>query len=193
MQALPANAALIVIDVQQAFDQPSWGERNNPDAEANIASLIAFWRASERPVIHVHHHSAHTDGLFHPSKPGARVKPEAAPLEGELIILKHVNSAFISTGLEQHLRGKAIDTVVIVGITTDHCVSTTARMAGNLGFTSYVVADATATFERRGFDGRVYSAEQMHDTALASVHGEFATVVVSANLRGPALTTALTH
>ena len=76
MQALPANAALIVIDVQQAFDQPSWGERNNPDAEANIASLIAFWRASERPVIHVHHHSAHAEGLFHPSKPGARVKPK---------------------------------------------------------------------------------------------------------------------
>ena len=101
------------------------------------------------------------------------------------MISKNVNSAFIGTGLEQHLRGNAIDTVVIVGITTDHCVSTTARMAGNLGFTSYVVADATATFERRGFDGRVYSAEQMHDTALASLHGEFATVVVSANLQGP--------
>ena len=185
MQALPATAALIVIDVQQAFDQPSWGQRNNPDAEANIARLLAFWRASKRPVIHVHHHSAHAEGLFYPSKPGARVKPEAAPLAGELVIVKNVNSAFIGTPLEQHLRSHAIDTVVIVGITTDHCVSTTARMAGNLGFTSFVVADATATFERRGADGRSYSAEQMHDTALASLHGEFATVIVSADLLGP--------
>jgi nicotinamidase-related amidase len=176
------NAALIVIDVQQAFNAPSWGERSTPQAEANIAALLAFWRASGRPVIHVHHHSAHAAGLFYPGKVGARVKPEAAPLAGEPVILKNVNSSFIGTDLEQHLRTRGINTVVLVGITTDHCVSTTARMAGNLGFTTYVVADATATFERRGYDDRHYSADQMHDTALASVHGEFATVLDSASL-----------
>jgi nicotinamidase-related amidase len=176
------NAALIVIDVQQAFNAPNWGARNNPQAEQTIAALLAFWRAGKRPVIHVHHHSAHAEGMFYPGKLGASVKPEAAPLEGEPVIFKNVNSSFIGTDLEQRLRAAGIDTVVLVGITTDHCVSTTARMAGNLGFTTYVVADATATFERRGHDGRHYSADQMHDTALASVHGEFATVVDSASL-----------
>lgn len=176
---LAMNAVLLVIDVQQAFNDPSWGQRNNPHAEATIAALLAFWRASKRPVIHVHHHSARPEGLFHPSRPGAQVKPEAAPLAGETVICKSVNSAFIGTDLEQRLRAAGASTLVIVGITTDHCVSTTARMAGNLGFTCYVVADATATFERRGHDGRSYSADQMHDTALASLHGEFATVVTS--------------
>lgn len=179
---LPDNTALIVIDVQQAFNDPSWGPRNNPDAEATIARLLGSWRAAKRPVIHVHHHSSYPEGMFHPSKTGAAVKPEAAPLEGEVVILKNVNSAFIGTDLEQRLRASGVATVVIVGITTDHCVSTTARMAGNLGFTTIVVADATATFERRGHDGRSYSAEQVHDTALASLQGEFATVVVSEQL-----------
>ena len=185
MEALTSNTALIVIDVQQAFNDPVWGQRNNPEAETVIAALLAFWRESKRPVIHVHHHSPHAQGLFHPQKAGAQVKPEAAPLTGEQIFVKSVNSALIGTGLEQHLRMQAIDRLVIVGLTTDHCVSTTARMAGNLGFKTYVVADATATFERRGHDGRSYSADQVHDTALASVHGEFATVVGSASLLGP--------
>lgn len=184
MEALPSNTALIVIDVQQAFNDPAWGQRNNPHAEKVIAALMAAWRASARPVIHVHHHSAHPEGLFHPQKPGSQVKPEAAPLTGEPVFVKSVNSALIGTGLEQYLRAHGIEALVIVGITTDHCVSTTARMAGNLGFTTYVVADATATFARRGHDARSYSADQMHDTALASVHGEFATVIASASLLG---------
>lgn len=181
---LPDNTALIVIDVQQAFDDPSWGQRNNPGAEATIARLLAYWRQAKRPVFHVHHHSSHLEGMFHPEKPGAQVKPEAAPLEGEPVIIKSVNSAFIGTDLEQRLRAGGVATVVIVGITTDHCVSTTARMAGNLGFTTVVVADATATFERRGHNERSYSADQVHDVALASLHGEFA-VVASAPWLNP--------
>ena len=186
MLTLPHNTALLVIDVQQAFNDPAWGERNNPGAEAVIATLLAAWRAACRPVIHVHHHSSHRDGLFHPDRPGAQVKPEAAPHAGEHLIIKHVNSAFIGTALEQHVRECGITTLVIAGITTDHCVSTTARMAGNLGFDTYVVSDATATFERRGHDGRMYSASQIHDSALASLHGEFATVVDSARVLPPA-------
>jgi nicotinamidase-related amidase len=180
MKLLPANAALIIIDVQQAFNDPSWGERNNPAAEANIAALLSAWRASARPVIHVQHRSARPDSLFHPDRPGFLVKPEAQPLPGEALIFKDVNSAFIGTDLEQRLRGAAIGTVVIVGITTDHCVSTSTRMAGNFGFDAYLVSDATATFERQGPDGRHYSAALMHDSALASLHQEFATVLSSA-------------
>ncbi len=179
---LPSNAALLVIDVQRAFDDPVWGTRNNVEAEATIAMLLDDWRENCRPVIHVHHHSAHADGLFHPDKPGARVKHEAAPHPGETVIVKSVNSAFIGTNLEETLRARGIGTLVLVGLTTDHCVSTTARMAGNLGFTTYVVADATATFERRDYQGRIYSASQLHDSALASLHGEFATIIRSAAL-----------
>jgi nicotinamidase-related amidase len=182
MKPLPPNAALIVIDVQQAFNDPSWGERNNPQAEDNIAALLAYWRRTDRPLFHIHHRSKRADGLFRPDAPGFSVKTQAQPLPGEPVICKDVNSAFIGTDLEQRLREAGIGTVVTCGITTDHCVSTSTRMAGNLGFDTHIVADATATFERTGPDGQHYSAQQMHDTALASLHREFATVVTTAEV-----------
>lgn len=177
MKALPPNAALLSIDVQQAFNDPSWGRRNNPDAEQKIAALLAAWRNTGRPIFHVQHRSASPTGLFRPGAPGYLHKPEGQPLPGEPVIVKSVNSSFIGTDLEARLRAAGIGVLVIMGLTTDHCVSTTTRMAGNFGFETWFVADATATFERTGPDGRHYTAEQMHDTALASLHGEFATVV----------------
>jgi nicotinamidase-related amidase len=182
MNSLPMDATLIVIDVQMAFNDPSWGTRNNPGAEGHIAELLAGWRKTQRPIIHVQHRSLQPGSLFHPDLPGFQVKPEAAPLSSEPVIFKNVNSSFIGTDLEQRLRARNAKTVVIAGITTDHCVSTTARMAGNLGFSTYFVSDATATFDRRGPDGRHFGAQLMHDTALASLHGEFATVIDTATV-----------
>ncbi len=173
---LSADTALILIDVQQGFDDPRWGERNNPDAERNIAALLTAWRQARRPVIHVQHMSQEPDSPLRPDRPGNAFKPEVAPRAGEPIFQKTVNSAFIGTALEAHLRARQIGTVVLAGITTDHCVSTTARMAANLGFTTIVVSDGTATFERTGPEGDHHSAEQMHRLALASLHGEFATI-----------------
>jgi len=167
---------LLVIDVQQGFEEPRWGARNNPDAERRIAELLAAWRASGRPVLHVQHLSLEPRSPLREDAPGHVFKAEARPLADEPVFRKHVNSAFIGTDLEAHLRANAIDTLVLVGLTTDHCVSTTARMAGNLGFGVTVVEDATATFERRGPDGTHYSADLMHRAALASLHEEFATI-----------------
>ncbi len=173
---LGKNAVLIVIDVQNAFDDPRMGRRNNPDAEKNIARLLQAWRGSGRPIIHVRHDSVEPQSILRPGQPGNAIKKEAQPLEGERVIGKHVNSAFIGTDLEQRLRGSGQNTVVCVGLTTDHCVSTTARMAGNLGFNTVVVADATAAFERKNFDGTIVPAEEIYRGALASLHGEFAEV-----------------
>ena len=183
MQPLPASAALLLIDVQQAFDDPSWGPRNNPQAEANIAALLQAFRATGRPVLHVAHDSTEPDSTLRSGTPGNAIKPQAEPLPGEPIYRKHVNSAFIGTTLERDLRSAAIDTVVIVGLTTNHCVSTTARMAGNLGFHTYVVSDATATFDRPLLDGTPRPAEQVHQAALSDLHGEFATIVTTAEAR----------
>lgn len=177
MHKLPENTVLIVIDVQKAFENPSWGQRNNLTAESNIADILARWRAAHRPVIHVHHRSSRPESLFHFDLPGFEVKSEGLPLAGEPVIYKSVNSGFIGTDLERQLRQRGAETVVIVGLTTDHCVSTTTRMAGNLGFDTYLVEDATATFERRSPAGRLISAEEMHETALASLNEEFATIV----------------
>ncbi len=171
------NAALLVVDVQAGFDAPAWGPRNNPQAEANIAALIAAWRAPRGLVVHAHHESLHQDGHFRWGTPGRKPKPEAQPRAVDWVYAKTVNSAFIGTGLERDLRAIEIDTLVIVGFTTNHCISTTARMAGNLGFETFVVSDATATFDRVNLDGRISPAEEVHQAALSDLRHEFARIV----------------
>jgi nicotinamidase-related amidase len=182
MLKLPQSAALILVDVQQAFLDPRYGERNNPQAESNIARLLAAWRSSERPIRHIVHDSVEPGSLLRPDSPGNAIQDIATPNAGEPLYRKHVNSAFIGTTLESDLRRDRIDTVVIVGLTTNHCVSTTARMAGNLGFSTFVISDATASFARPALDGRLRPAEDVHSAALSDLHGEFATVVDTAAL-----------
>ena len=182
MTSLPHDVALVVIDVQKGFDDPKWGKRNNPQAEANIARLLEVWRDFGRPVIHIQHCSKDQGSPFRADSPGNAFKEVAKPVQGELVIQKSVNSAFIGTDLESHLRSQRITGLVIVGLTTDHCVSTTARMAGNLGFTTFVVSDATATFDRSGPNGKKHKAADVHEVSLVSLHQEFATVVDTQNL-----------
>ena len=177
MQTLPKNAALIVIDIQNGFDEPYWGNRNNLQAEKNVAKLLDAWRRSKRPVLFARHDSKNPKSPLYPGQKGNAIKEIVQPVSGESVIPKSVNSAFIGTDLEERLRKDNIDSVVITGITTNHCVSTTARMAGNLGFNTYVVSDATATFDIKGPDGRNYSADDMHAMGLAEIHNEFATVI----------------
>jgi nicotinamidase-related amidase len=192
MHPLPYNAGLLVIDVQNGFDEPGWGgSRNNPRMEDHIARLQDAWRATGRVLIHVQHDSRWPGSPLYPGKPGHAIKPAVRPLPGEPVIRKSVNSAFIGTGLEVMLRQCGVATLVLTGLQTDHCVSTTARMAANLGFKTYVVSDATATVDRTGPDGRHHQAEDVHSVALAELNGEFATIIdtqaVLEGLREPPL------
>lgn len=180
---VPSNekVALLVIDVQKGFDDPKWGRRNNPGAETAIAGLIGHWRSCGHPVVHILHDSTEQTSPLRPGLNGNQPKPEAAPVPGETVYRKTVNSGFIGTSLEADLRSIGAGVLVIVGLTTNHCVSTTARMAGNLGFRTYVVSDATATFDRLGLDGAVRPADQVHAAALSDIQGEFAAIVDAAS------------
>lgn len=176
------RAALVVIDVQKGLDDPSLGNRNNPDAEERISGLLDHWREAALPIFHVRHLSTEQDSPLRPETVGCEIKDVVRPRPGEPVIEKNVNSAFIGTDLEARLRDLNIDTLVITGLTTDHCVSTTTRMAGNLGFDTYLVSDATATFDRMGPDGKLHPANNVHEMALVELHEEFATIVTTAEL-----------
>ncbi|WP_316634116.1 cysteine hydrolase family protein [uncultured Flavobacterium sp.] len=173
--------ALILIDIQKGFDDIQYwgGQRNNLKAEENAGDILKLWRENDLPVFHIKHCSSNPNSLLNENNPGNEFKDLVKPFDSEVVIKKHVNSAFIGTDLKVQLDNANIKTLVIVGLTTDHCVSTTTRMAGNFGYETFVVSDATATFNKKGFDGQNYSAELIHETALASLNGEFATVVTT--------------
>jgi nicotinamidase-related amidase len=182
--AISHNAALLLIDVQKAFDDQCWGNCYRPEADANIGRLLDAWRNTARPVVHVKHDSVEPNSPLGPDSAGNEIKSFAQPHYGERLFRKHVNSGFIGTDLEGYLRREGHDTLVIVGWTTDHCVSTTARMAGNLGFKTYVIADACAAHDRQSHTGTTIPAAAVHEAALASLHGEFATVCTTEEMLG---------
>ena len=106
----------------------------------------------------------------------------AAPKNGELVIQKKVNSCFIGTPFEYWLRRMKIDRVIVTGISTDHCVSTSTRMGANLGYDMVVVSDATRAFDRIDPFGKAWPAEDVHRVSLASLSGEFAQVITTDRL-----------
>lgn len=182
MVALTNKTALLVIDVQDGLDDPRLGKRNNPDAENNMARLLGDWRAKNRPIFYVQHMSTEPQSPLRPELPGNALKQIVAPQGDEPVIQKSVNSAFVGTDLEDRLRSAGIESLVIVGLTTCHCVSASTRMASDLGFTVMVVADATAAHDVTSYDGVYYPPETVHDLALAHLHDEFATIVTTEQL-----------
>lgn len=173
------NTAIILIDIQSGFDDASlWGgSRNNPSMEANAAQLLAHGRKSGVNIIHVQHASRSETSPLHPQSKGFAFKEGFEPLNGEKHIIKHENSAFIGTDLEDHLRQHKIAKTIICGISTEHCVSTTTRMAGNLGFEVRLVGDACHAWPKPSLDGKaILDAETIHTTELAILHNEFAIV-----------------
>jgi len=185
--AIEANAALILIDLQKAIDHPSWGERNNPDADKNAAALLAAWRATNRPVYHIRHDSIEPASHYRPGQPGHDFKPETQPAGGEAVIAKQTNSAFIGTDLESRLRAAGQTTLVVAGVITNNSVEATVRMAGNLGFDTYLVEDATFTFGRQDWRGTWRTADEVHAMSLANLSGEYCTVVSAADVLGRSL------
>jgi len=179
-----ASTALIVVDVQQAFVEieATGRRRNNPDAVSAIAALLAYFRANRRLIIHIRHASLREGSRFQADLPGFKVQQEAGELPGEPVIVKNVNSGFIGTDLEARLRRAGIKSIVIVGATTNHCVESTARMAGNLGFDTRVVRDATWAYERLGLDGETHGADEVHAMSLANLAGEFAEIVTAKDI-----------
>ena len=176
--------ALLIIDMQKGMLSPTLPPRNNPQAEANIARLLAAWRERGKPVVLVRHISRSASSVFAPGQSGAEFQERFAPLALEHVVEKNVPDAFVNTGLERWLHVRGIRDVVIAGVSTNNSVEATARTAGNLGFSTVVVADACFTFDKADFAGTLRSADEVHLMALANLHGEYADVRTTADVLG---------
>jgi len=181
---LNKNSALLLVDIQKAFLEKDYPGiiRNNEDAEFICGKILKKWRTLDLPVIHVRHSSTNPESKLHKSKPGFEFNDYVIPLKTEIVLTKKVNSAFIGTNLEDILFKGNINTLVIVGMTTNHCISTTVRMSGNLGFNTYLISDSTACYNTKGLNGEIIDCNTIYNSALASLQEEFATVIDSKEL-----------
>lgn len=178
------NPALLLVDIQKAFLEKDYPGliRNNENAEFICGKILKKWRTLDLPIIHVRHSSTNPESKLHKSRPGFEFNDYVTPLENEMVLTKEVNSAFIGTNLENILIKSHIDTLVIVGMTTNHCISTTVRMSGNLGFDTYLISDSTACYNTKGLNGEIIACNTIYNSALASLQEEFATVIDSKEL-----------
>jgi len=181
-----ADTALLLVDVQKGVDVlQHWGgptgRRNNPGAEPNMLKLLEAWRKAGHTVAFTRHDSREAASPLKFSLPTGEQKPGFETRAGEIVVEKDVNSGFIGTSLEAQLRRAGINRLVIVGFFTNMCIDTTTRMAGNLGFDTYLVHDCCATSNRIGIDGTDYEPEQVHDMTIANLHGEFCTAITTLN------------
>lgn len=173
---------LIIIDMQKGMANPSGAPRNNPNAEGNIAALLKAWREAGATVVHVRHMSRTPGSPFWPGQSGVEFQDRLTPLPSEHVVEKNVPDALVNTGLEKWLRVRGITQLIMVGVSTNNSVEATARTAGNLGFQTQVVADATFAFEMVDYHGTKRTADEVHAMALANLNGEYAGITTTERL-----------
>ena len=174
MNKLPP--CLIIIDMQKGMANTAAASRNNPQAEENIAQLLQAWRVAGADVVHVRHISRSPTSPFAPGQSGVEFQEALHPLPHEHVVEKNVPDAFINTALERWLRVRGLNQVVLVGVSTNNSVESSARTAGNLGFDTVVVLDATFAFAMTDYAGLMRSAADVHAMSLANLSGEYATI-----------------
>ena len=184
MEFISKNPALIIIDVQKAFLEKDYPgiKRNNINAELVCGNILNKWRENDLNVIHVRHSSTNPESKLHKSKPGFEFNDYVKPINNEIVLTKNVNSAFIGTGLDEILKNLNINTLVIVGMTTNHCISSSVRMAGNLGYETFLISDSTACYNTKGLDEKEIDCEVIYEASIASLSGEFAEIISSREL-----------
>lgn len=176
------GAVLLPVDLQTGFEDPSFPRRWNRAADARGRALLGAWRRAGLPVIHVRHDSVEPNSALRPDRPGNGFRDGLGPADGEPVVSKSVNSAFIGTDLDLRLRRLGARTVVTFGISTDMCVSTTIRTGANLGWPMVMVADACDCFELPDGRGGTIPGEAIHAAHVATLGYEFCRVVSTADL-----------
>ena len=171
-----ANTPLVILDLQKAIDHPDWGVRNNPGAEDNISRLLSFWRQNGWPIIHVRHKSSNPKSHYAPGQSGYDFKPEVEPIDREPIVTKTVHSAFIELRLQDLLADLGTKTLILAGVKTNNSIEASVRHGSNLGYDIHLLADGCFTHDQIDWNGKAWSADDVHAITLSNLDGEYCTV-----------------
>jgi nicotinamidase-related amidase len=177
--------ALVIVDIQKDYFPGGAHPLEAPeDAAAAAGRLLGSFRAAGEPVIHVRHVWDEKDATFmRPGTEGVDIHPAVAPADGELVITKEHPNSFRETALEEELRARGIDELVVCGMMTSMCVDATVRAAVDLGFETTVAHDACTTCDLE-FDGRTVPALAVHSAFLAALADGYAEVASSDEIAG---------
>jgi nicotinamidase-related amidase len=162
--------ALIVIDIQNDYFPGGAMALENPEAAANnAAALLADFRERKQPIVHIQHESTVKErGFLLPGTTGQLIHKSVTPIADEVVFTKHFPNSFWQTPLEAHLRELQVDSVLLAGMMTHMCVSTTARGAMERGFKVQIATDACTTRALMFMDEEI-NAATVHKTALAEI------------------------
>ncbi len=164
------QTALILIDIQNDyFENGALELKGAPQAASQAALLLMEFREKRLPVVHVQHETLQIEsGSLIAGTTGQRIHSSVTPLLNELCLTKHFPNAFWKTDLERHLISIGVNHLVIAGMMTHMCVSTTSRAAMERGFDITVIQDACATHALE-LNGDEISSTTVHNTALAEL------------------------
>lgn len=176
------SATLLLIDMQQAMDDPIFSSQGQPDALHQSAQLLEHWRQRGNPIVHIRHDSMDPDSPYSPEKPTNAFKDEVRPLDHETIVEKRTNNAFVGTDLMQVLEEIGSSELVVCGVHLQDCVESTVRMAGNLGFMVYLAQDAVVSLGQTDINGKKWNADEVHALTLGILDGQYAKVMSSSDL-----------
>ncbi|MEN5238177.1 isochorismatase family protein [Pseudomonas sp. TWI923] len=170
---------LVILDVQDAIDRPNWDGKSNPGYLAVIQRLLALWRSKGWPVVHVKHDERTPTSSYYVNGPWNGIKQEVAPIEGEAVIIKQENCAFIGTELDVTLGEMRVKRLVLTGVVIHNSMDATVRAGKALGYSIILPSDATTAVPVVGPNGKRWDAITVHELTLAILGGEYADVMSS--------------
>ena len=184
MNVNPQKTPLVILDVQDAIDQPVWDGKSNPGYLTVIQRLLTHWRQNGWPVLHIKHDEATPTSSYHTQGPWNNIKKGVAPIAGETFIAKHQNCAFIATELDVILRGMQVERLVMTGVVIHNSMDATVRAGKALGYSIILPSDATTAVPVTGPNGEFWDARTVHDLTLAILGGEYAEVMTADDVIG---------
>jgi nicotinamidase-related amidase len=176
------HTALLLIDIQNFyFPQGKVPLKESELACQKAEKILEFFRQKNLLIVHIKHMPKTVSKTDTKKDPQWNIHPRVFPLKAEKVIVKHYASSFRETGLNDFLKGRSIQKLVVCGMQTHMCLEAGVRAAVDLGFSVTVVHDACATRDLE-FNDMQIPAHLVHASTLATLKSAYARVVSSDEL-----------